>query len=447
MKARSDNGISFACIFLTHSEILSPILLLALSNSSMVLIVGSSFIDEYIDYEGINCTIYQTSGTQVGYRGMSSNGENFSIQFDENIFVNFTLINEFNFNTNESLHFENNSYEISNHSICELSNYQKMLLNSSINVEYSDNETNFINDSTISNNCQLEILVDEIIEDTKIQFGFEGNISYGVTYSINDGLGEEVRTPFTSSTSSMKSYTPKKNGKFTILAEINDISCRNQTQKEIFFYNSNLDIDNDEIESINLEEDTFIKIYSVLLRGINQVIISGEISRGDSLKYRLKILVNDDEVSMFDVKKYGRFDFEIPIYLKPGEHTISIEGFGKKDEVDIVMPNVVAEIEDELIVLLNNKGIDFDPNESLVIQVPVFDSKEFEKVVETIIENVSNNEKLLLENIIDSDIRENLTKTPTLKTVFSENIINQNIGLSLLILSIVIICLVIIFKR
>lgn len=412
-------------------------------NSSIILIVGSNFITEYLNYDELNCSIYQTSGSQVGYGGMNSNSENFSIQFNKNLFVNYSTFSNINFEENESLNLiGENLFEINNYSICDLNPYQKFLINNLSEINTNDSKNN----SELNNQCELEILVDKIIEDNKLSFSFEGNISYGVTYSILDGVGNEVKSPYTSTSLSSKSYTPKKNGKFIILAEINDDNCEIETNKEVFFYNLELDEDNEDSTSISINEDTFIEIHSVLLKGIHQVIISGEISRGDSSKYKLKILVDDEEVSEFSVKKYGQFDFEIPLFLKPGKHEIVIEGFGKREEINIEMPDVVLEIEDNLIVLIEEKGIEFDNEIQSIVQVPLFDKKEFEETVELIVKNVSENEF----NILDS--KENfsleLEKEPmTLKSLFSKNIINQNIGISLMILAIVIISLLIIFKR
>ena len=404
------------------------------NNSNMSLIVGQNFIDTYSESEldNLNCSIYLTSGSQVGHGGMSKFSEDFEIILDRNQSLVFEKNENYNFEEFESLHFQYDQNEdefeyriIANESICKISIF---------NISVDAPNTSLQNIST----CSLEIIVDEIIESDKISFRFEGNISQGVTYSVFDGLGTEVRSPFSSTTTTSKSYTPKKNGKFVVYAEIKTNTCNIEKEEEIFFYNQDLDVDNeDSSTTINVNTKSEIIIYKTLLRGVDQVDIYFTASRGESSKYRLKIFVNGEEELFFDLKKYSEGDFIIPLKLSSGKHTIEIEGFGKKDTVEIEMPDVVSEIREELIVLVQEKGINVEFNEEIV-------EKELE-VISNTFEN-KNQEALEVEEIID--VENNETRIGIQKEgYFSKHFFKQNIGVLLIIGGIVFVSVVIIALR
>ena len=352
-------------------------------NSSIILIVGSNFISEAeekydINISNLNCKIYQTEGSEVGFFALNNGGEAFKIQFSSNLNVSYDNLNTPTFNDNETLHFNSTYQYKSSFSPCELDNSQKEVFGTILQFSsYNDSsptQTNFshndsINFSTnnqenIKSSCELNLDVDDIIEDSKIQFTFTGNTSLGVTYFIEDGASNVVRSPFTSSTASSKSYTPRKNGKFIVFGEINDENCSKEIKvnESTFFYNSQLDKEenNDDSDSSSssstprVERDTYINILQAVQISPNQIKLMVDVSRGDSRSYRMKINVNDEEVAQYDVGKYGNFDFEIPLTLEVGKNTIEVTGFGEEDKIDITINEIESNMDEEMEDMIRN---------------------------------------------------------------------------------------------
>ena len=324
------------------------------NTSDVFLIVGSKFIDTY-NISNLNCSIYQTSATQVGYGGMSSKTESFSIQFNEDVYANFSKVQDEEFGENETYHYnsDTSSYIISNMNLCEVSLFNEVPQDSNSsnsNSSNSSDDSNNLDDDVLSS-CELNIEVDEIIEGEKISFTHSGNYSLGVEYYIVDGLNETVKSSVTSSTSSTKTYTPKKNGKFTIHSSISQSECNVFDEEDVFFYNTELDVDNED-SSISVNEDTEIEINQVLLKSVDEVELLFTASRGDSSKYRLKVIVNDETRSEFDLKKYSEVEFKYSLTLEPGENEIEISGFGESESVTVEMPDVFLEFKEELIMFI-----------------------------------------------------------------------------------------------
>lgn len=401
------------------------------NTSNTILIVGSKFLDEY-DITHLNCSIYQTSGSQVGYGGMSSSTESFTIQFNKNLFANFTKSQSESFENYESYHYNFNtqSFQIYNKSICDISTFA---FNESL-IVINSSENNSQNSTSINStsSCILEINVDKTISAEKITFTHKGNYSLGVEYYIEDGVSNIVRSKTTSSTSSTKTYTPKKNGKFIIKSSIQTNECSISNQSEVYFYNSNLDEDNEE-SSINVNKDTEIEISQVILNGLDMVNIHFSASRGDSSKYRLKILVDDEEYTEFDFKKYSEVEFILPIKLQPGEHEIEIEGFGINEKIDITMPDIISEIRDELIILTQEKGIDFSNSNSNYPQEIIISSEEIEEII---------NSRINEMDISSPNAKPIETLQPSISIedqLFSKHFFSQNIGIVIICFAILVV--------
>lgn len=399
------------------------------NDSDLILIVGSKFIDEN-NISNLNCSIYQTSGSQVGHGGMSSLTESFQIQFNNNLFSNFTKIQSESFEINETYHFNfsSNSFKILNKSVCQISTFNLS----------ENNSPEEIQTPQISNgNCNLEIISNQIIESEKITFSHEGNYSLGVEYYIEDGLGNIVRSKTSSSTDSTKSYTPKKNGKFIIKSQITSNGCNVNDSTEVYFYNEELDEDNDEA-SININEKSEIEINQVVMSGLDLVNIYFTASRGDSSKYRLKILVDDEEYAEFDFKKYSDVEFMLPIKLKPGKHDIEIEGFGLDEKIEVEMPDIISEIRDELIILTQEKGIDFTTETEFKISTDDVDE---------LINSRIDNALVDLPKIEKVEINSPLENTSSGKEIFSKHFFSQNIGVLIICFAIIVLAGVIIALR
>ncbi|MFP4402713.1 MAG: hypothetical protein ACLFPL_05815 [Candidatus Nanoarchaeia archaeon] len=435
------------------------------SNTSTLLIVGSNFIDTYenndsLELSDLNCQIYMASGTGVGYSGLKVGGEAFTIHFNSNL----TLSYDDNYDTpddeGDSLHFNSTSHFIDKNSPCELNEFQnasKILSEEDSEIEENSTQTNSPyneslnetsqNDTPQQNSCDIELSLDveEVIEEDKISFQFFGNTSLGVTYKVEDGVGNVVKNPFTSSTTSAKSYTPRKNGKFIVFGEIELDNCTKQVNQTTYFYNQDLDQDNDESSSSSprVKRDSFIEIYQVIQNGYNQVKLIGELSRGESNSYRVSVNVNDERVAQFDVGKYGNFDFQIPLTLEPGEHEIEVRGFGERDVVDVEIADVMGELEERLVTLSqinsnSNNTIEFD-EEQMKNFIQSSDSVENQLTSDPSGENQTQINSTQLFNSTEQN--------PTQQAVFSQHFFSQNVGVLTMIGGVVLVAGAIIALR
>lgn len=442
-------------------------------NSSIILIVGENFITnndaEFL--ENLQCTIYQTNRAQVGFRSLRNGGENITIQFSNTINVSYspTQVIEYT-NEEETLHFNSTHSFVSQRNPCELDSSFQQEFNTLLNISTSTDDSNenignqtenkTENNQTIidekedeennSSSCELTLEVNEIIEDTRIQFTFRGNISYGVTYYVEDGVGNVVRNPFTSNTASPKSYTPRKNGKFIIFGYIDDENCgkKIEVNATTFFYNSHLDIDVDSSSSGSsssvprVQQNTFLQINQVVQEGFNQVRLVGEVSRGNSNAYRFSINVNGKRVSEFDVKRYGHFDFQIPLQLEAGENIIEIQGFGLRDSVRVVMPDITTDLEDTIILLMHKHGLTSNSIESSNIETPSLSSIELQeppRQSSTSLTNLEVNSSQIIVNETSSSNSNEL--------LFSKHFFHQNIGIISIVGGLVLVAGVIIAMR
>ncbi|MFT4243829.1 MAG: hypothetical protein ACMXYB_00040 [Candidatus Woesearchaeota archaeon] len=432
----------------------------SVENSTILLIVGQNWISNNQDIiTEIDCTIFQTNRNQVGFGGLSVNGEAFTVHFNSNTSLEFLNEQTPSATEGESVHFNATSTFISNHSPCALNELQQDIFNATVSIPENEMESNISNSnegsSNISNediiipNCELTLDVDEIIEDTRIQFKFMGNISYGVTYYVEDGVGNTVRNPFTSSTPTPKSYTPRKNGKFIVFGYIDDESCggRVDVNATTFFYNPELDIDADTSSSSSrvprVQEDTFLQINQVLQEGFNQVRLIGEVSRGNSNAYRFSVNVNRDRVSEFDIKRYGHFDFQIPLQLEAGENVIEIQGFGLRDSVEIEMPDITNDLEDTIILLMHKHGLTSSNNENNKIESSSLSSVELQ---ESARQSASDSSSHLEVNASQIDVNET-SSSDSNELLFSKHFFHQNIGIITIVGGLVLVAGVIIAMR
>ncbi|MCH8519461.1 MAG: hypothetical protein LAT82_01770 [Nanoarchaeota archaeon] len=443
-------------------------------NSSIILIVGENFISnnnqEYL--EQLNCTIYQTNRAQVGFRSLRNGGENITIRFSNSTSLSFFPTSTIEYsNELETLHFNTTHNFLDTKSPCELNSFQSELFtpllsieentsnnnltNGSINSNQTTNSSQVENNETIENNCELTLEVEPVIEDSRIQFTFRGNVSLGVTYYIEDGVGNVVRNPFSSNTASTKSYTPRKNGKFIVYGFIEDERCeeRIKVNATTFFYNSLLDIDFDSSSSTNtrvprVQENTFLQINQVLQEGLNQVRIIGEVSRGNSNAYRFTININKVRVAEFDVKRYGHFDFQIPLQLEAGENTIEIQGFGLRDEVKVTMPDITNDLEDTIILLLHKHGITSHSNsDSQNIRPSSSSSLSSIELEESVRQNSPPN-SISNQNVSSQLLEEEQNKSDREgELLFSKHFFHQNVGIITIVGGITLVAGVIIAMR
>lgn len=447
------------------------------NNSKMILIGGKNFIDANEDnISQLNCSVYETSNSQVGFGGLSKYGEAFTIYFDSNLSIKYNDEYEIPDDGGDSLHFNSSTQFIAPNSPCEFNEFQNFNSNSdsnstNFNNTVSINNFNQSTNSTSSNesynstnnqeniksNCELNLDVDDIIEDSKIQFTFTGNTSLGVTYFIEDGAGNVVRSPFTSSTASSKSYTPRKNGKFIVFGEINDENCGEEIKvnKSTFFYNSQLDKEenNDDSDSSSsssnprVERDTYINILQAVQISPNQIKLMVDVSRGDSRSYRMKINVNDEEVAQYDVGKYGNFDFEIPLTLEVGKNTIEVTGFGEEDKIDITIDEIESNMDEEMENRIRN--IVKEEQEALLKNLPsnnleISNDETFSILRSSLNQNNSNS---IPTSRVMTFNETNSLNNQTNSTYFSKHFFYQNTGILFIILSLVLVAGVIILIR
>lgn len=308
--------------------------LIRYTKSNFTLIVGESFLENK-DISNLNCSIYKTDKSQISNGGLRSGGEDFYIYKNNLTILNYSNIGNYDFAESESLNFnlENNSYYVSNQSICK----ENIVFKTNFTMLNSLSNTTLI-DNFDCNSYFFEINpLQEIFED-KIQFNFLTNASnFVISYWVEEYGGDIVKSKIDTTNKNIKSYTPKdKSEMYSINANINFNNCLLSDSREVFYFSDNSKISIKEDET-NLEKDSYIKILNyddLKNKATNEILY--EIYRGDTSKRTVYFYLDKNKVAQFEIEKYSKIKGKLDIYSLEKVKNIQISGLGELFSINTI---------------------------------------------------------------------------------------------------------------
>jgi len=382
-------------------------------NSSFYLIVGTNFLSE-INYSDLNCSIYSTGLVGPGKFGLNDYGENLKLNLTNSSQINFTKIQNYSFNINQTLNFvdNNNSKFILNKSICSFPDFKFE------NIPNNISDLNQINLSQINFTNQIdscdykfEILPKENLSISKIEFSFLTNLTnFTINYWVENFEGEIVKNKIETNNKNQKSYTPKDfTNIYLIKANLFFKNCTYNDSKQVVYYsktNSYLisEFENLIIENISnnelINQTSYIKILNpsdIINNKTN--FLEYEIYKANTLKRSVYIYHNKKKLDSFQLGKYE---------IKIGK----IE-FNRTEGLN----------------LLKISGLDLE--EKIEFNYSIFKNNLTEKIIEKNYFNISN--LIIYNNLINFDINTNLENISIDCYILNERTkISKNINLTIL---------------
>lgn len=193
-------------------------------NSSLYLIVGDDFLETY-NISNLNCSIYKSGKSNLGYRNLKNTGENLSLLVNSSLNFTFIKLQDYNFNTNQTLNYNyyNDSYYLSNNSICELPKL-KIIINQP--------------------NYGFEIIFENSIIFEKLKYKFKTNATnFTIEYWITDYQNNILKSKRNTTNTNTKTFTPKLNSSDILIIHSNLYINSNITKyinQTIFYYKAPL---------------------------------------------------------------------------------------------------------------------------------------------------------------------------------------------------------------
>jgi hypothetical protein len=338
----SDEKIDFSNFTIHDDNGLSKnntLTLIQNSSSNVYLFAGSSFINSN-NLSNFNCTIYQTSGSQLSNGGLKQDGENiFLIDKTTNFFWNKT--ETLLFEQNQSLHFDNDTPFISSQSICSLSIPLVNQDNSTYpsTPQNNTNNTNSSNSTSQTSMCNntfsISIQPREITQ--KIEFDFHVNTlnNISIEYWVENYEQEILKNNLETQNTNTKSYTPTHTNPIVIQAILKQNNCTYSANKETFFYK--YIEDDEEIVSADEEIQELISYVTLLTRQEQNgfLELSFELYRGDTAKRTFYITNNNKQQHSIEIpNKYTKIKSKLRINLDNGENKILFSGIDILHELE-----------------------------------------------------------------------------------------------------------------
>lgn len=313
-----------------------------INNSFFYLIVGYDFLSNY-NISGMNCSIYKTGKSNLGYYNLNNVGENITLIVNETLNLSWSSEGDLVFSKNESLHLDefNNSL-IDNFSFCSF-NSVEIVANISENDGLENNSYSSVNISSgnvsmESAACQavdFEIDIFDGVYEDKVEFDFETNVSdYKIEYWVEDYLHTKILKNKRNTTSlSTKTYTPQSTGFYWINSILHYGNCSKNASVLALFY-SEPDIGEDLDYNAAGNFGDVIKNKSSYITILNSGdIISGnsdeliyEIYRGDTSKRAVYFYLNGDKFFTDYVNKYEKSSGRLLLNPSSGNNSIFIDG-------------------------------------------------------------------------------------------------------------------------
>lgn len=256
------------------------------SNSQFSLIVGSRFIDEH-NISSLNCSIYQSSGTQVSKGGLLSGGERISIE-KENFTLEWIPEKEFDLLDNQSIDAQ--LQELIPKTPCDFSPIKK------------GDKRNITNPSQNEFICycpDLSITIKEDITNTSIEYSFQTDaLNPLIQYWIEYYNGTIAKQKYNTTSLSKKYFTPSEMDVYTIKAKLYGSECRVYDENQVVFYKKDQPI----LKEIN--SSIIIKNKKKLQQEPQEEILY-EISRGDTRKRVVKFFLDEYELASLYLNKFS----------------------------------------------------------------------------------------------------------------------------------------------
>ncbi len=367
------------------------------SDSKYFLIVSENFLSNE-NISSLNCSIYSNKKSELGYYGLKNNGENITIYSNisfsnmstniSNFSLNFIKLEDLNFEVNESLSFnlQNNSYFISEKSICKgFGIFSDTIPNSSIILTISNesqnislinfteepifenisteifenisfdinlsaintnelNSTNLINQTNLCN-YSFEIITSKEIFTDKIKYKFKTNSSnFTIEYFISDFGGEILKEKKNTTSLGEKSFSFDFSEILIIKATLyTENNCILNASKIVYGYSDNKRENLTEVKSTEkkLNETSYISILNkAKIENLSTNILEYEIYRGNTTKRTIYFYHNNKKINSFEVEKYSKISGKIPFDKNLGNNSIKILGFEIETEVNFYPPEI-----------------------------------------------------------------------------------------------------------
>ncbi len=311
----------------------------SIKNSSYYLIVGEDFLENN-NYSSLNCTIYSTKKSGIGYYNLIDSSENISIEINSSL--NITWIKDKNYeflNQSLSYNFSNFSYYKSNKSPCK-QNFQEHF--------FDENKTilenlSHIND-TILCDINFSIVPQKRVFENRIEYKFETDVSdFYIEYWIEDYAQDIVKTKRNTTNLNTKYYTPEdKINIYYLKANLFYGECIINKSELIMFYSPTIPSINEEnsceILDSNINElNSYIKILNKeVIKNQEKDVLYYEIYRGDTSKRSIYFYLNNKEISSFELAKYTKISGRLKLNLEnDNSYNLSIFGLDLKQDISI----------------------------------------------------------------------------------------------------------------
>ena len=282
--------------------------LLKKTNSSLSLLVGSSFEDSN-DLENFNCSIYKTSGTQVSKGGLLSGGEELQIVNHKNtLSLSWIPPQDFDLLENQSI---DAIFDVA--TVATPCTYNP-LPTSKIDIEEITSQLCSCPDFSLDTNTK-------ITNDT-IAYTFTTNATTNasVEYWVEHHNGSLVKEKITTTHFTTKYFTPSKMGIYTIFAKLISGDCIVKKYQDVMYYQPPSSQEVVENSSIVIEnKDELISFESSELHYT--------ITRGNTAKRAVKFYFKGDEFATLYVQKYSQISGRLTLpYLLGG--LLEVKGLG-----------------------------------------------------------------------------------------------------------------------
>ncbi len=321
------------------------------SDSNYYLIAGSNFLDFY-NIEDLDCNIYYSGKTNLGYRNLRNAGENFTLQINESFNLSFVKIQDYNFNVNQSLNYNlgENLYVISNKTPClpfrekgkqEENKEEKQDFDRS-NETGEDMLQNNLSQISCKDDFEINLYEERIF--SQAEFSFLTNLNnYTIEYWIENYGGEIVKDKYKTKNKNKKTYTPKGSTEIYVIKSFlhdNDNGCIYHSEKEFLYYNNKAEKHEEKV-SLEKEKINDIESYvSILNKGklffLKDNFIEFEIYKGSDTKKRsVYLFIDNYKIASFETYKNskikGRAYIDEYADLISKNFNISIIGLNKSD--------------------------------------------------------------------------------------------------------------------
>lgn len=278
------------------------------TNSSLSLIAGSNFLDA-VSLDELNCSVYETSGTQVSKGGLLSNGEELHI-YDPISSEKISWIPQKEFS-----YLENQSIDaIFQVPIRATPCKYNPLPTSTMDIK---------NMSSLLCSCpSFSLQSNAKITNDTIEYSFSStNTSNAVVeYWIESYDGSLVKEKINTTYFTTKYFTPSSMGIYRIFAKLYAGNCVVKKQIDVMYYRS-------------AQKSSVIQNSSILIENEDELLSNKNsqlhytIKRGDTRKRAVKFYVGNEEFATLYVQKNSQLSGRL-LLPQMSDNLLEIKGLG-----------------------------------------------------------------------------------------------------------------------